>query len=51
VVEDLGDGTVLYICLQRADPKGLIPLALTWKPQAKILAGEIAGVRQATKLS
>ena len=50
-VEDCGDGTLTYVYLQRADPKGMIPLALTYTPQAKILLREIKGLRHATSSS
>lgn len=50
-IEDLGDGMLAYTYIQRADPKGMIPLFLTAGPQAEILLKEIAGVRRATRRS
>ena len=42
---------VSYTYFQCADPKGLIPLFLTWGPQSKILVKEIGGLRKATQKS
>jgi START domain len=48
-VEAIDERSTRYVYIQRADPRGLVPVWLTRAPQTDILLDEVVGVRKAVQ--